>query len=394
MKHFETWLDTRLEKLAEDHLYRRPRTLSPSEHGCVKLDGKSCVNFGSNDYLNFASDERIRDAVSRSISFQSWGAGASPLVTGRTTLHAELESRLAEFKQAEAALVFTSGFAANVGTISALMGRNDTIFSDAKNHASIIDGCRLSGAKIIIYPHRDTSELEALLDRTPATGRKLIVTDTLFSMDGDIAPLDAICATAKAHDAMVMVDEAHATGIFGAAGRGIAEHLECHDSIDVHVGTFSKAIGSIGGFVAGSQKLIDWLFNRARSYVFSTSPPPAMCAAAIAALDLIHEEPFRRTELLGKAQQFREILKANDWDVGDSESQIVPIILGRPDVTMQWSGLLAEHGFLVPGIRPPTVPDGESMLRVSLSYAHDDAMLDSFVQTLNGLRSKHPFTQS
>lgn len=393
MKHFEKWLETRLTTLDQDHLCRSPRTLAPGCDGCVNLDGKSCVNFGSNDYLDFASDERIREAVTQAVSSHAWGAGASPLVTGRTPLHAELESRLAEFKQTEASLIFTSGFAANVGTISALMGRDDTIFSDAKNHASIIDGCRLSGAKIIIYRHGDTSDLEERLKHAPATGRRLIVTDSLFSMDGDIAPLESICATGNSHDAIVMVDEAHATGVFGATGAGISQHLECHDAIDVHVGTFSKAIGSIGGFVAGSQKLIDWLFNRARSYVFSTSPPPAMCAAALTALDLIRDEPFRRTELLRKATRFRGLLKANDWDVGKSESQIVPIMLGRPDVTMLWSKLLAEHGFLVPGIRPPTVPDGESMLRVSLSYAHDDSLLDRFVQTLNELRAKHPFKQ-
>ncbi len=394
MKHFEKWLETRLTTLIQDHLYRSPRTLAPGSDGCVNFDGKSCVNFGSNDYLDFASDERIREAVTQAVSSHAWGAGASPLVTGRTPLHAELESRLAEFKQTEASLIFTSGFAANVGTISALMGRDDTIFSDAKNHASIIDGCRLSGATIIIYRHGDASDLEERLKHAPATGRRLIVTDSLFSMDGNVAPLESICATANAHDAVVMIDEAHATGVFGATGIGVSQHLGCHDAIDIHVGTFSKAIGSIGGFVAGSQKLIDWLFNRARSYVFSTSPPPAICAAALTALDLIRDEPFRRTELLRKARRFRELLKENDWDVGKSESQIVPIMLGRPDVTMRWSKLLAEHGFLVPGIRPPTVPDGESMLRVSLSYAHDDSLLDRFVQTLNELRAKHPFKQS
>ena len=310
MKHLSDWLEKRLSLLDKDGLIRTPRAMSRTENGCVVMDGKSLVNFGSNDYLNYATDARVQDAVSQVIQSEYWGTGASPLVTGRTPVHAELEQRLADFTNTDAALIFPSGFAANVGVIAALMESGDTIFSDEKNHASIIDGCRLSRATTNIYPHCDMESLETQLSHTSRTGKRLIVTDTLFSMDGDMAPLDHICKIAAKHDAIVMVDEAHATGVFGTHGMGVSEYLNCDRGVAVHVGTFSKALGSLGGFVSGSRSLIEWLTNQARSYVFSTSPPAATCAAVIATLGLVQDEPERRVALLRRAEQFRQSLIA------------------------------------------------------------------------------------
>lgn len=379
-------LDSELEKLERSNLLRRRRTHSLREITHITCDGHRCVNFGSNDYLNFSTDVQICNAVVDATTLHGWGSGASPLVTGRSSLHTELEDRLAEFKQQESAIVFPSGFAANVGTIAALVGKGDTIFSDERNHASIIDGCRLSKANTVLYRHCDVNQLSRSLEQSPTTGRRLIVTDSLFSMGGDIAPLRELCELAKMHGAMLMVDEAHATGVFGERGSGCAELLGCSHEINIHVGTLSKAFGSQGGFVAGSKTLIQWLFNRARTYVFSTASPPALCAAALQALKLIHEEPHRRIELLEAAHDLRQDLKEQGFRTGNSTSQIVPIILESPEVTMKWSARLHELGFVVPGIRPPSVPDGESMLRISLTHAHDRKILKRFVETLGRLK--------
>ncbi len=270
-----------------------------------KSTAASLINFGSNDYLGLAADPRLAAAAAKAAQQEGLGAGASPLVTGHSASHAELERRLAEFEGAEAALVFTSGFAANLGTVAALVDREDAIYADAKNHASLIDGCRLSRAETHIYRHADVDHLAELLRDSSRYRRRLIVTDSLFSMDGDLAPLDKIADLAEKHSAMLMVDEAHATGVFGAQGRGVAEHLGVESGIHVRMGTLSKALGCAGGFVAGSRTLIDWLVNRARSYVFSTAFPPAIAAAAIAALDIVRDEPHRRRNLLDRAAQLR-----------------------------------------------------------------------------------------
>jgi 8-amino-7-oxononanoate synthase len=293
-----------------------------------------------------------------------------------------LEESLADFKGTEAALLFPSGFAANLGTIGALVGARDTVFSDAKNHASIIDGCRLSGARIQTYPHRDVDRLRKLLAESGEFRRRLIVTDSLFSMDGDLAPLADLAELAERFDAMLMVDEAHATGVFGSNGRGVCEHLDVEHGVHVRVGTLSKALGSVGGFVTGQQRLIDWLANRARPYVYSTAPPPAMAAAALCALRIVRSEPERRTTLLDRADRLRERLHDAGWFTGDSASQIVPIYIGNARATMQVATAMRARGFLVPGIRPPTVPHGQSLLRISLSFSHGDELLTGLLEAL------------
>jgi 8-amino-7-oxononanoate synthase len=378
-----SWLDDALADLDRRDLRRTLITReSPQRGDRIELGGRTLANFGSNDYLGLACDERLRHAATDSIHNRGgWGSGASPLVTGRGSLHAELETELARFEGTEASLLFSTGFAANVGAITSLVGSEDIVFSDAKNHASIIDGCRLSSAQIQVYKHGDVDDLRQSL-AVSRHRRKLIVTDTLFSMDGDLAPLPQIAELAREHSAMLFVDEAHATGVFGKEGRGVCEHLGVEDGVHICVGTLSKGLGSVGGFVAGSQTLVDWVSNRARPYVFSTAMPEAMAAAGLAAIQAVKDEPFRRQELLQRAASLRERLKSHGLRIGSSQSQIIPVILGSPGKTMQAGAQLRQAGFFVPGIRPPSVPAGESLLRISLSWLHQPAQLESLAHTL------------
>jgi 8-amino-7-oxononanoate synthase len=385
------WIEGSLGDLNRAGLRRRLGVRTGIQSARVVLDNRDLVNFGSNDYLGLAADERLIDAVRVAIEREGWGGGASPLVSGRGESHAELERRLAEFEDAEAALVFPSGFAANAGVVPALVDEGDAIFGDAKNHAILIDGCRLSKATRFVYPHRDCAALEAMLRDGGRFRRRLIVTDSLFSMDGDLAPLVEIAELAERYDAMLMVDEAHATGIFGPNGCGIVEHFgvgcpALKQRVHVRMGTLSKSLGSGGGFVCGTQPLIDWLANRARTYVFSTAQPPASSAAAIAALDIVSREPHRRESLLRNAAALRERLRADGWNTGESESQIIPLIVGDAERTMTLAAALRAAGFFVPGIRPPSVPEGESLLRLSLCYHHTPEMIGGLTEVLARLR--------
>jgi len=379
MKNKDTtlqWLSSKLDTLKRADLLR---TLPPSigmQGAMVQVEGQELVNFASNDYLSLAADKRLTTAAAEACLLHGVGRGASPLVIGRATVHEKLEERLAALEETEAALLFPTGYAANSGVIPALADRKDLILGDAKNHASIIDGCRLSRAEKQVYPHVDMAALENMLKQSMHFRRRLIVTDTLFSMDGDLAPLPQLAELADRYQAMLMVDDAHATGIFGRQGCGV----------HVRVGTLSKALGSAGGFVCGSRSLVDWVANRARSYVFSTAQPAAMSAAALVALDIIEEEPQRGKTVLGRAAELRTRLQSQGWNTGHSASQIVPIVVGSPAATMQLAGSLRNRGFLVPGIRPPSVPAGESLLRLSVCYDHTPAMLDDFTETMGRLR--------
>jgi 8-amino-7-oxononanoate synthase len=375
------WIDSEMEALRRAGLYRRLRLRAGPQTARLRIEGRDVVNFGSNDYLGLAADPRLGAAVAEAIRSDGWGSGASPLVTGYSQRQRRLEERLAEFEGTEAALLFPSGFAANVGTIAALAGPGDTVFTDRKNHASLLDGCRLSRADVRVYPHNDWRKLESLLDRHRGA-RRLIVTDSLFSMDGDLAPLAELADLAQRYDAMLMIDEAHATGVFGSLGRGVAEQLGLEGRIPIRVGTLSKALGSIGGFVAGSRRLIEWLVNRARPYIFSTAAPAAICAAGIAALDIVGAEPQRRRELLASAQTLRAALAGQGWNVGQSASQIIPLLVGDPNRAVALSARLLDRGLLVPAIRPPTVPQGEACLRISLSYGHTAEMIARLVEKM------------
>jgi 8-amino-7-oxononanoate synthase len=386
-----SWLDDELRRLEADDLDRHLRTHAGPQRAELSLAGDSAgartyVNFGSNDYLALAADPRLAAAARHAAQREGWGSGASPLVVGHAAAHAELERALAEFEGTEAALLFTTGYAANVGTITALVGPGDVVFSDALNHASIVDGCRLSKAEVRIYPHGDAQALSALLADSSRFRRRLIISDGLFSMDGDFAPLAALAELADNHDAMLAVDEAHATGVFGDRGRGSSELCGIEERVDIRIGTLSKALGSIGGFVAGSRSLIDWLVNRARPYIFSTALPPPAAAASQAALEIVVNEPERRTELADRAAALRQSLAADGWDIGPSASQIIPLIIGSAERTLRLAEELREAGFLVPPIRPPSVPAGASRLRLSLSYGHTPAMIDDLVAALRRVR--------
>ncbi len=383
------WIDAELDRLAEAQLLRQRVSRSGKPGARVVIDGKQYLGFASNDYLGIAADPQLEETVAKTISLGGWGSGASPLIVGRSAMHAELERRLATLVNREAAILFPTGFAANAGTIPALVGKGDVVFSDAKNHASIIDGCRLSGAQKVIYPHANVQQLEDLLTQYASAGRKLIVTDALFSMDGDVAPLADLAELARRHHAMLMVDEAHALGVVGPEGRGAAAEAGVGDDVDVIVGTLSKSLGSHGGFVAGSQKLVDYLANRARSYVFSTASPVAAAAAGLAALGILRDEPDRRQRLLASADRLRLQLSEQGFVVGKSSHQIVPVVLGEASVTVEFAAQLKARGFWVPCIRPPTVPKGESCLRISLSSVHSDAQIDALIEALVEVRAEY-----
>ncbi|MGD9720036.1 MAG: 8-amino-7-oxononanoate synthase [Pirellulales bacterium] len=379
------WIDDELDGLAARNLFRAVRTHDGPQQPLIRAAGKEFVNFGSNDYLGLAADPRLAAAAAEAAMAQGCGAGASPLVTGHVDAHRQLELALAQFEEVEAALLFPSGYAANQGAIAALAGRGDTIYADEKNHASMIDGCRLSRAEVCVYPHGDARALEAMLAKNAPGRRRLIATESVFSMDGDLAPLVELAELAEAYGAMLLVDEAHATGVFGARGRGLAEQLGVERRVQVRVGTLSKALGGGGGFVCGSRRLIDWLVNSARPYVFSTALAPPVAAAAAAALDVVRQEPERRTELLAHAAALRTELAERGWSIGASASQIIPLLAGEPATALGWAEQLRSQGLLVPAIRPPSVPAGQSLLRISLSWAHTPEMIARLVAALDGL---------
>jgi 8-amino-7-oxononanoate synthase len=376
------WIDEELALLAERGLRRALAAHSGPQQVQLHVAGRDLVNFGSNDYLGLAADSRLSLAAARAAEAEGWGAGASPLITGRAAAHRQLEERLAEFEGTEAALVFSSGYAANVGTIAALAARGDAIYSDDKNHASMIDGARLSRADVHVFPHRDARALEAMLRGGGDHRRRLIISESVFSMDGDLAPLAELADLAERFDCMLLVDEAHATGVFGRHGRGLSEELGVEDRVAVRIGTLSKSLGSAGGFVCGSAALVEWLVNRARSYVFSTALPPAVCAASMAALEIMSQEPGRRIELRRQAADLREKLRLQGWNLANSESQIIPLVVGEANAVMRLAASLLEQGILAPAIRPPSVPAGESLVRISLSHAHTSEMVERLVAAL------------
>ncbi len=366
------WIDAESDAWAGRGLNR---SLRP-----VGRDGHSAVNFASNDYLGLAADPRVVAAAGEAARRLGWGTGASPLVSGWTVEHEALAAEIAEFERTEAAILFPTGYAANLGTIAALVGKSDGIYSDRLNHACLIDGSRLSGGTIRVYPHSDTEALAARLDEDRGRFRRtLIVTDGVFSMDGDLAPIDRLADLAERHGAMLLVDEAHGTGVFGPDGRGAAAELGAAERVTVKVGTLSKALGSVGGFVAGPRPLIDWLTNHARPLIFSTAAPPASVAAAREALRIAIAETWRRVRARGLGDRLRIGLGAAGYDVIRSAGPIVPVLLGEPEIALELSVRLAGRGFLVPAIRPPSVPEGTSRLRVVASAGHSDEQVEALI---------------
>lgn len=363
-------LADRLAELEQRGLYRRLRLVEGAQAGRVRLGGREVLMLSSNNYLGLANHPALTRAAQDALERFGCGAGASRLISGSMELHHELEDRLARLKHTEAALAFPTGYQANVGTLSALMEPGDTILSDALNHASIIDGCRLSRATTLVFRHNDMDHLADLLASCSAAGRRLIVTDSVFSMDGDIAPLAEMGRLARDYDAWLMVDEAHATGVFGPHGAGVVEELGLSSTVEIQMGTLGKALGGFGAYVAGSRHLIDWLVNRARSFVYTTALPPSVAATAIAALDIVDQEPERRRRLWDNTAFLADQLSKLGYKLGNSRSQILPLIIRDAGQTMTLAAALLERGIFAQGIRPPTVPAGTSRIRVTPMATH------------------------
>ena len=351
---------------------RRLRAFASGVGPRVMLDGRSVIQLCSNDYLGLASHPALIHAAREATARYGTGAGSARLVGGTTDAHTELEAAIATLKCADAAVVMSTGYHANTGVIPALVGDGDHIFSDALNHASLIDGCRLSPAQVSVYRHADADHLDTLLAAAPPTQRRLIVTETVFGMDGDLAPLAALVDIARRHDAWLVVDEAHATGVFGPRGGGLADHLDLSDEIDVQMGTLSKALGALGGFVAGSDTLVAHVINEARTFVYTTALPASIVAAARAAIDLVMREPERRERLWRHADVLRDQLTNAGFTLGASQSPILPVIVGQAETAVRLSDELLARGVFVPAIRPPTVPAGTARLRVTPMATHSE----------------------
>ena len=373
-----------LRSLREHALMREYRTIESAQGSYVQINGKSYLSFCSNNYLGLADHPRIKQAAIAAINQYGWGTGASRLVAGNMILHQELEKKIADFKGTEAALLFPTGYMANVGALCALVGREDIVIGDKLNHASIIDGCRQSGATFRVYPHNDVSQLESLLQRSSKHRRRLVVTDSVFSMDGDTAPLPEIVEITQKYDAILMIDDAHAMGVFGRHGKGMIEHYGLEGKIDIIMGSLSKAIGSIGGFITGNKDLIDFFKNKARSFIYTTALPPAACAASLAGLTLIQEDTTLIDKLWENIRYLRSRLSKFISNIS-GESPIIPIIIGSAEDALNVSTRLYENGILIPAIRPPTVPLGTSRLRVSLMATHSKEDINRLIDTLKNI---------
>ena len=375
------FLSTELETLKSQGLYRPLRVLEQEQRARTNFDGRSVVNLSSNNYLGLTTHPRLRERALRAIEEFGVGSGSVRTIAGTMAIHLELERRLAEFKRTEAVVVFQSGFTANAGTVSSILTKEDVIVSDELNHASIIDGARLSRATIKVFPHKDVEAARAILRDLPATQRKLLITDGVFSMDGDLGPLPALCDLADEYGCIMMVDDAHASGVFGQNGRGTVDHFGVHGRVDVQVGTLSKAVGALGGYVAGSRSLIEFLYHRARPFLFSTSHPPSVAATCIAAIDVLMEEPHIIDQLWENTRFFKAGLQSLGFDTGISESPITPVIVGDGALTMRLSDRLFESGVFAQGIAFPTVPRGKARVRTIVTATHSQDELQFALDT-------------
>ena len=364
------YLTTELNALKEQGLYRRLRILEDEQKPQTTFDHRSVVNLSSNNYLGLTTHPRLRARALEATSKYGVGTGSVRTIAGTMDIHMELERRLAEFKKTEAVVVFQSGFAANAGTVSAVLNKDDVVISDELNHASIIDGCRLSRAAIKVFPHKDVAAARTVLQSLPAAQRKLLITDGVFSMDGDLGPLPGLCDLAEEFGCIMMVDDAHASGVFGQNGRGTIDHFAVHGRVDIQVGTLSKAIGVLGGYVAGTRALIDFLYHRARPFLFSTSHPPAVAAACIAAIDVLMEEPHIIDRLWENTRFFQSGLASLGFNTGSSQGPITPVIVGDGALAMKLSDRLFDAGVFAQGIAFPTVAIGKARVRTIVTATH------------------------
>jgi glycine C-acetyltransferase len=383
-----SYLTAQLQGLKEKGTYFRLRVLEDEQAPVCTFDGKKVINLASNNYLGLTTHPKLRDAALQATRKYGVGSGAVRTIAGTMKIHMELEEKIARFKNVEACVVFQSGFAANAGTVSAILGKDDFIISDELNHASIIDGARLSRAKILVFRHKDLAHAEeqlASVNQQP--GHKLLISDGVFSMDGDVGPLPGLCELAEKYGAIMMVDDAHASGVLGRNGRGTIDHFNVHGRVDVQVGTLSKAIGALGGYVCGSRELIDYLYHRARPFLFSTSHPPSVAASCIAAFDVLEQEPERIAKLWENTRYWKDELGRLGLDIGGritprSETPITPIIIGDGKLTMDFSRELFKEGVMATGIAFPTVPEGKARIRTIMTATHTRAELDQALDVL------------
>jgi glycine C-acetyltransferase len=365
-----SFLATELDSLKQQGLYRRLRILDGEQKASTSFDHRQVVNLSSNNYLGLTTHPKLREAALDATRRLGVGSGSVRTIAGTMDIHMELERRLAVFKQTEAVVVFQSGFAANAGTVAAVLTKDDVVVSDELNHASIIDGCRLSRAAIKVFPHKDADAARKVLRELPAAQRKLLITDGVFSMDGDVGAVPELCALAEEFGCIMMVDDAHASGVFGRNGRGTIDHFGMHGRVDIQVGTLSKAIGALGGYVAGSRTLIEFLYHRARPFLFSTSHPPAVAAACIAALDVLEQEPQIIDRLWENTRFFKAGLQALGFNTGLSESPITPVIAGDGALAMKLSDRLFAEGVFAQGIAFPTVAKDKARVRTIVTATH------------------------
>ncbi|HLW55685.1 MAG TPA: glycine C-acetyltransferase [Candidatus Angelobacter sp.] len=389
-----SYLADQMNELRQKGTHFSLRVLEDEQAPECHVDGKKVINLASNNYLGLTTHPKLREAAIEATKKYGVGAGAVRTVCGTMSIHMELEEKIARFKQTEAAVVFQSGFTANAGTVSAILGKDDFIISDELNHASIIDGARLSKAKIKVFRHKDVAHAEELLKEVAGeSGRKLIITDGVFSMDGDIGPLPALCDLADKYGAIMMIDDAHSSGVLGRNGRGTVDHFNQHGRVDIQVGTLSKAIGAMGGYVCGSKDLIDFLYHRGRPFLFSTGQPPSVAATCMAAFDVLEQEPERIDNLWGNTRFFKKELGLLGFNIGGqntpaSETPITPIIVGEGRLAMDFSRELFDAGVFVPGIAFPTVPEGKARLRTIMSATHTESQLSKALDILKKVGKK------
>ena len=386
-----SYLTDQLNELKTKGTHFKLRVLDDEQAPVCTFDGKRVINLASNNYLGLTTHPRLREAALEATRKYGVGSGAVRTIAGTMKIHMELEEKIARFKNVEACVVFQSGFAANAGTVSAVLGKEDFIISDQLNHASIIDGARLSRAKILVFEHRNLADAEAKLASVKdQPGKKLLISDGVFSMDGDIGPLAGLCDLAEKYGAIMMVDDAHASGVLGRNGRGTVDHFKVHGRVDIQVGTLSKAIGALGGYVCGSHDLIDFLYHRARPFLFSTSHPPSVAATCIAAFEVLEQEPERIEKLWENTRFWKKELGLLGFDIGGkttpaSETPITPIIIGDGKLTMEFSRELFKEGVLGTGITFPTVPEGKARIRTIMTGTHTQEELQQALGTLRSV---------
>ncbi len=383
------YLSDELQKLREQKLYQKLRILETAQRPVARFDGREVINLSSNNYLGLTTHPKLKQKALEAIEKYGVGSGAVRTIAGTMTLHMALEEKIAQFKQVEASVVFQSGFTANAGTVQAILAREDVIISDELNHASLIDGCRLSRAEIKVFPHKDVEACEKILQELQnRPGRKLLITDGVFSMDGDIAPLPALVELAEKYGCIMMIDDAHASGVLGRHGRGTVDHYGLHGRVDIQVGTLSKAIGALGGYVCSTRDTIEFLYHRARPFLFSTSHPPSVAATCIAAFEVLEEEPERIEKLWSNTRFFKAGLKKLGFNTGMSETPITPVIVGDAALAHEFSRELFAAGVFAQGIGFPTVPVGKARIRTIVTATHTETELSRALEILETVGKK------